>query len=180
MGVAMVTSANNLGPALGKASGVAFIHSAPKAMSTHIEWSLGRLLGAAVHLDWLDQPVAPGTVRSELSWAGYPELSTEIASTLRAYPNLRFEITEEPSAGFDGQRIVSTPTLGIWRSPMGVYGDVLIPEDKLRSAISGALNSGNSILEVIETVLGTPWDRELEPFRFAGEGVPVRWLHQVS
>jgi hypothetical protein len=28
--------------------------------------------------------------------------------------------------------------------------------------------------------MGGPWDRELEPFRFAGEGAPVRWLHQVS
>jgi hypothetical protein len=33
---------------------------------------------------------------------------------------------------------------------------------------------------VIDDVLGTPWDQELEPFRFAGDGVPVRWLHQVS
>ena len=24
-----------------------------------------------------------------------------------------------------------------------------------------------------------PWDDELEPFRYAGEGAPVRWLHQV-
>ncbi|MEI6109594.1 MAG: DUF3145 family protein, partial [Actinomycetes bacterium] len=29
-------------------------------------------------------------------------------------------------------------------------------------------------------VLGGAWDRELEPFRYAGDGVPVRWLHQVG
>ncbi len=28
-------------------------------------------------------------------------------------------------------------------------------------------------------ILGTAWDAELEPFRRAGDGVPVRWLHQV-
>ena len=28
-------------------------------------------------------------------------------------------------------------------------------------------------------VLGTAWDAELEPFRRAGDGMPVRWLHQV-
>lgn len=28
-------------------------------------------------------------------------------------------------------------------------------------------------------LLGKPWDDELEPFRYAGEGAPVRWLHQV-
>ena len=27
---------------------------------------------------------------------------------------------------------------------------------------------------------GEAWDEELEPFRHAGEGAPVRWLHQVG
>jgi hypothetical protein len=31
----------------------------------------------------------------------------------------------------------------------------------------------------ISRLLGKPWDDELEPFRHAGEGAPVRWLHQV-
>ena len=29
-------------------------------------------------------------------------------------------------------------------------------------------------------LLGTAWDQELEPFRYAGEGASVRWLHRVS
>jgi hypothetical protein len=29
-------------------------------------------------------------------------------------------------------------------------------------------------------LLGTAWDAELEPFRLAGEGTPVRWLHRVG
>ena len=28
-------------------------------------------------------------------------------------------------------------------------------------------------------LLGKAWDDELEPFRYAGDGAPVRWLHQV-
>ena len=28
--------------------------------------------------------------------------------------------------------------------------------------------------------LGQAWDDELEPFRFAGAGAPVRWLHRVG
>ena len=31
----------------------------------------------------------------------------------------------------------------------------------------------------LRTLLGERWDDELEPFRHAGEGTPVRWLHQV-
>jgi hypothetical protein len=31
----------------------------------------------------------------------------------------------------------------------------------------------------LNLILGAAWDAELEPFRRAGDGVPVRWLHQV-
>ncbi|MHB1008995.1 MAG: DUF3145 family protein, partial [Propionibacteriaceae bacterium] len=31
----------------------------------------------------------------------------------------------------------------------------------------------------VAELLGAPWDDELEPFRYAGDGAPVRWLHQV-
>jgi hypothetical protein len=146
----------------------------------HIEWALGALLGTQVNLDWHDQPVAPSTVRTEMSWIGTPDLSAKMASALRGFPNIRFEITEEPSAGFDGQRIVSTPSLGVWRSSMGVFGETFVSDDKLRTAVTNANAVGRSLVDAVDEVMGGPWDRELEPFRFAGEGAPVRWLHQVS
>ena len=162
------------------ARGVVFVHSTPKALCAHVEWALGGILGSPVQLDWVDQPVAPGTVRTELSWVGAPDLSAKIASALRGFPNLRFEITEEPSPGFDGQRFVSTPSLGLWRSPMGVFGEGFISEEKLRNAVSAAVTQGKSLVDVVDEILGGAWDRELEPFRYAGDGVPVRWLHQVG
>ena len=160
--------------------GVVFVHSTPRALTAHIEWAIGGLLGTPVNLDWIDQPVAPGTLRSEMSWVGVPDLSAKMASALRGFPNLRFEITEEPSAGFDGQRFVSTPSLGVWRSPMGVFGESFISDERLRSAITAAASQNKSLVEAVDEVIGGPWDRELEPFRYAGDGVPVRWLHQVG
>jgi hypothetical protein len=32
----------------------------------------------------------------------------------------------------------------------------------------------------LELALGQAWDDELEPFRYAGAGAPVRWLHRVG
>jgi hypothetical protein len=32
----------------------------------------------------------------------------------------------------------------------------------------------------LSAALGQAWDDELEPFRYAGEGAPVRWLHRVG
>ena len=37
----------------------------------------------------------------------------------------------------------------------------------------------STLLLEIDNLLGKPWDDELETFRHAGEGAPVRWLHQV-
>ena len=37
-----------------------------------------------------------------------------------------------------------------------------------------------ALQEEIDLLLGVPWDEELEPFRYAGDGAPVRWLHQVG
>jgi hypothetical protein len=103
-----------------------------------------------------------------------------MASTLRGYPNMRFEVTEDPAAGTNGHRYVSTPSLGLWSTPMGVFGETFISEARLRGAVASAASTGTSVMQAVEDVLGTPWDRELEPFRYAGDGVPVRWLHQVG
>ena len=53
-------------------------------------------------------------------------------------------------------------------------------EDRLRSALARASSDpGVTVEEEIAGLLGAPWDEELEPFRYAGDGAPVRWLHQV-
>ncbi len=160
--------------------GTVFIHSSPRALCTHIEWALGGLLGVPVNLDWVEQPVTVGALRAELSWIGQPGLGSRIVSELRSYPHVRLEVTEEPSTGCDGQRYVSTPTLGVWHSPMGANGDSFVSEEFLRTSVAQAVVEGASVVDVVDQVLGGPWDRELEPFRYAGEGTPVRWLHQVG
>jgi hypothetical protein len=38
----------------------------------------------------------------------------------------------------------------------------------------------SSLEDEIERLLGQPWDDELEPFRCAGDGAPVRWLHATG
>jgi hypothetical protein len=159
--------------------GVLYIHSAPRALCPHIEWAVAGVLGARVTLDWIRQPAAPGTWRAELSWQGEQGTASKLASALRGWHLLRFEVTEEPVSGFEGARYSSTPELGIFYAMTGVHGDVLIPEDRLRSVLAKARQGEVDLEAELEQLLGKPWDDELEPFRYAGEGAPVRWLHQV-
>ena len=130
-------------------------------------------------LDWSAQPVAPGTLRSELSWTGATGTASRIVSNLAGWGRLRFEVTEEATSRTEGERYSVTPSLGIYRAVIGVHGDIQVPEERLRGAVARAALSGADISEEIADLLGGPWDAELEAFRYAGEGTPVRWLHQV-
>ena len=76
-------------------------------------------------------------------------------------------------------RYCYTPNLGLFSATTGANGDIVIPENKLRAAMAlGA--SGTSVLEQeLDRLLGTGWDNELEPFRRAADGAPVRWLNAI-
>ncbi|WP_130799305.1 DUF3145 domain-containing protein [Streptomyces otsuchiensis] len=159
--------------------GVLYVHSAPRALCPHIEWAVAGVLGARVSLDWTKQPVSPGTWRAELSWQGAVGTASQLASALRGWQLLRFEVTSEPCATAEGERYSCTPGLGIYHAVTGMHGDIMIPEDRLRAATARAALGESDLEAEITKLLGKPWDDELEPFRHAGEGAPVRWLHQV-
>ena len=160
--------------------GVLFVHSAPPALCPHVEWAVAGVLGARVSLDWTAQPASPGTLRAELSWTGAAGTAGSVASALRGWKMLRFEVTEEPTASSAGARYSVTPTLGLFHAMTGLHGDVLVPEDRLRAVVAAAELGGTPVADAVHGVLGTAWDEELEAFRAAGEGAPVRWLHQVG
>ncbi|MFD8592464.1 DUF3145 domain-containing protein [Streptomyces sp. NPDC059637] len=159
--------------------GVLYVHSAPRALCPHVEWAVAGVLGVRVSLDWTRQPASPGTWRAELSWQGEPGTASKLASSLRGWHLLRFEVTAEPVTGTEGERYSSTPGLGIFHAVTGVHGDILVPEDRLRAALQRAHHGETDLETEVSRLLGKPWDDELEPFRHAGEGAPVRWLHQV-
>jgi Protein of unknown function (DUF3145) len=160
--------------------GVVYVHSTPKALCPHVLWAIEGVLGTRVTVDWTDQPAEPGLVRAELSWSGQPGTGARIASALRGWDKLRYEVTEEPSQGCDGSRWSHTPRLGIHHTWTSASGDAVINEDRLREVVVLAQGSSEAMQEMIEELLGTDWDDELEVFRYAGDGAPVRWLHKVG
>jgi Protein of unknown function (DUF3145) len=103
-----------------------------------------------------------------------------ITSALAGWNRLRFELTEEASTGCDAIRYGYTPSLGIFAATTSANGDIVVPENKLRAVLALGVN-GTLVLErELERLLGTPWDNELEPFRRASDGAPVRWLNATG
>ena len=50
------------------------------------------------------------------------------------------------------------------------------PEDRIRAALESA-TTYEKLREGLDLALGQAWDDELESFRHAGAGAPVRWLN---
>ena len=159
--------------------GVLFVHSAPRALCPHIEWATGSVLGTRVSLDWTQQPAAPGLFRAEHSWVGPAGTGAQLTSSLRGWTHLRYEVSEEPSVGVDGGRWSHTPELGIFHAVTDVHGNAVVPEDRVRAAMTH-MPDVDRVQQELDLALGQAWDDELEPFRYAGAGAPVRWLHRVG
>jgi hypothetical protein len=163
------------GPA--RTRGVLYVHACPAALVPHVEWAVGSELGTRVSLSWTDQPSAPGQLRAEATWQGPGGTAGRLAAALRGWSTIRYEVTEEASPGFDGERWSVTPTLGVFRSATSANGDLLVSEERLRTLLATA--SGPALSHGLDQLLGAAWDDELEPYRTAGDGATVSWLHQV-
>lgn len=158
-------------------SGVLYVHSCPPAIVPHVEWAVAAELGVRSSLAWSDQPAAPGSLRSEFSWRGRAGTAGRLAAALRGWQVLRYEVTEHASPGVDAERWSVTPSLGVFRTATSANGDVVVGEDRLRALLATA--AGPQLSHGLDQLLGAAWDDELEPYRLAGEGATVTWLHQV-
>jgi Protein of unknown function (DUF3145) len=159
--------------------GVVYVHSSPLAVCAHVEWAIARILGTPVSLDWTRQPLDPSARRAECTWSGAPGTGAELAAGLRQWPMTRFEVTEDPSPGVDGERFMHAPGLGLFRGAMSANGDIVIGEDRLRRLIASA-RGPEGLAHALDNEMGTAWDAELEPYRYAGEGAPVSYLTRVG
>ena len=156
--------------------GVVYIHASPAAVCPHVEWALTSTLGAAAtraKLTWTPQPAMPGQFRAVTNWIGPVGTGSRLANALRSWAVLRFEVTEDPSAGVDGQRFSHTPQLGLWSGVMSANGDVMVGELRLRAMMAAG---ADALAAELDTVLGTAWDDALEEYRHGGDGAEVCWL----
>lgn len=162
------------------ARGVLYVHSSPRAICPHLEWATGRALGRAVNFTWAEQPVLRNTQRTEFYWEGAQGTGAVIASALRGWEDVRFEVTEDAGLGTDGGRWLHTPELGIFYAQTDTVGNMVVSEDRVRYAMELAGTNAIELHRELRLALGQAWDDELEPFRHASDFAPVVWLHQVG
>jgi len=135
--------------------GLLTIHSCPMALIRHVEWSIESVLGR-VQIEWRTQPLAAGTQRTSIEWRSAKDISAELASALKSWHYLRFEIS------YGSQLFSHTPDLGMHRAAIDEIGNILITENQIKFALA---KSDDEMREVLDVALGTEWEVELERFR---------------
>ena len=135
--------------------GLLVIHSCPMALIRHVDWSIQSIVDR-VQIDWRNQPLDPGTQRATIEWRSSKDLSAELASALKSWHYLRFEIT------FADQYFRHTPTNGLHRSQIDELGNIQLTEHQIRFAMS---KTDQSMRDALDVALGTEWEVELERFR---------------
>ena len=140
--------------------GLLTIHSCPMALMRHVEWTIESVLGD-VQVDWRNQPLLPGSHRAVVEWRANRELSATLASKLKSWHYLRFEINE------CNNLFRYTPDLGLHRITIDEMGNMLLTEHQIRHALA---TSDDHMRDELNVALGTEWEGELEPYR----GVDLR------
>ena len=142
-------------------AGLVVIHSAPSALRQHIEWGLNSLLGAPQNIFWRDQPLNPGTVRTAIEFRAPIGTASKIATALKNWHYLRFEVSELGTHG--GEIFRCTPELGIHRATVDPVGTILVSEVVIRKAL--AHFDDLEVRENLGLALGAVWEEALEPYR---------------
>ena len=160
--------------------GMLYLHSVQSALRPHVEWDIAGVLRRDVELQWQRQPQQPGCWRSELHWEGAAGTGARLASTLRGWTDLRYEVTEDAGPGWDGARWMHTPELGVFHAQTDSAGDTVVTENQVRNALAQSGGSPVRLRREMRLILGDEWDERLEPFRRAADDSPAVWLHRVG
>jgi hypothetical protein len=138
------------------------IHSAPSALRRHIDWAIQGVLGNWVTLTWNPQTLLPGSYRTQLEFRAPSGAAAEIASALRSWHYLNFEIVESTESG--GELFRFTPELGIHRALVDQSGGVLLTENQIASVLNNSFDE-DSIREGVAAIMGNSWELALDPYR---------------
>ena len=138
------------------------IHSAPSALRAHVEWALADLLGLSTRCEWTPQMLKAGTFKCTLTWRDRAGVAAAIASVLRSWHYLYFEVQEDSNSG--GELYRFTPELGIHRAVTDLSGAILVNENQINEILRNSFDEESIRLRIALT-LGNDWENELERFR---------------
>jgi hypothetical protein len=145
--------------------GLVFIHQAPSALLTHIEWTIAGVSGNPANLDWQKHTHAESGFRAESEWSGASDAGSILASSFMNLKQITFEVIQYPDESGSGFRWSFTPSLGMYSSATDSAGNLVISENQIRAAMEAAGANALKLQAELRKLLGQAFDDELESFR---------------
>ena len=150
--------------------GLVFIHQAPSALLSHVEWTISGVCGAPADVYWQLLPAPKLGYRACVTWQG-PEGSGEVlATSFMSLKNISFEVVQQDSLDAMGYRWCYTPLLGMFSSATDEAGNILVNENQLRFIVDSCGSNGLKLQAELRKVLGQAFDDELESYRELFDG----------
>ena len=135
----------------------------------HIEWAINQVIGQVISFTWVNQPLNPGSKAMEFEYKHHMPIAAKLATALKAWHYIRFEIREINKNTQDATYYRATPDLGLHQAQLASNGDVVLNENQVNSILKNSL-SYEKLQANLENALGINWDLELEPYRLALAG----------
>jgi hypothetical protein len=135
----------------------------------HIEWAINQVIGQVISFTWVNQPLNPGSKAMEFEYKHHMPIAAKLATALKAWHYIRFEIREVNKNTQDATYYRATPDLGLHQAQLASNGDVVLNENQVNSILKNSL-SYEKLQANLENALGINWDLELEPYRLALAG----------
>jgi hypothetical protein len=150
--------------------GLVFIHQAPSALLTHVEWTLSGICGNPVTINWQSLPAHLQGSRGIAAWEGPEGSGAILATSFMNLKQLSFEVIQQDSLEVSGFRWSYTPKLGMFSSTTDEAGNILVSENQLRSIVDSCGSNGLKLQAELRKVLGQAFDDELEQYRELFDG----------
>lgn len=145
--------------------GLVFLHLAPSALLSHVEWTISGISGNPTKINWVQNDSPLPTSRGVCTFSGPANSAETLASAFMNLKQLSFEILQHPGISAAGARWSFTPSLGIFHCATDGVGNLVVNENQLRIAMERAGSNAMKLQSEIRKLLGQAWDDELEPFR---------------
>ena len=147
-------------------AGRILIYSTPAALTQHIEWAISQKLGQVITLKWVNQPLNPSTLAMEFEYQHQSPVADQIATALKGWHYIRFEITQINKNTNDAVLYRATPDLGLHQASLSSNGDVVLNENQVNTILKNSITH-DRLINNLENALGNQWEAELEPYRLA-------------
>ncbi len=136
------------------------IHACPSALVD----SVSDLLPES-DVRWFNQPLLVGTSRAELKIKLNSLELEELVSKLLRIDGLYLDIMQQGREA--GVWFMLAPGLGLFRAEINAAGEIMLNEERIRSALEQSAGNHRELSRLLRIALGQAWDDILEPFRAA-------------